>query len=150
MTSTAVRFYHLLSSPLDKALPKLMEAAYQNGVKTLIHGREDQVETLDRAIWTYHPGKFIPHGTDRDPYPDEQPICLSTGFTPINDATLLVIVNGVLYEGTHIFTRLFDVFDGTDDEAVIAARARWATYKEKGCGLEYFRQQEDGSWTQQK
>jgi len=146
---TAVRFYHLLSLPLEKALPKLMEAAYANGVKTLIHGREDQVEALDRAIWTFHPGKFIPHGTERDPYPDEQPILLSTGFHPLNDATLLVMVDGTLYEAPHPFARVFDVFDGTDDEAVAAARQRWAAYKAKGWTLEYFRQQEDGSWVQQ-
>lgn len=143
---TAARFYHLLSTPLEKALPKLMEAAYQNGVKTLIHGREDQVESLDRAIWTFHPGKFIPHGRDIDPYPDEQPICLTTGFHPVNDANLLVIVNGDTYEEAHPFARLFDVFDGTDDEAVAAARQRWAIYKERGWSMEYFRQKEDGSW----
>lgn len=143
---TSARFYHLLSTPLEKALPKLMEAAYSNGVKTLIHGREDQVESLDRAIWTYHPGKFVPHGTERDPYPDEQPVLISTGFMPTNEASLLVIVNGDLYEESHTFDRLFDVFDGTDDEAVADARQRWAKYKERGWTLEYFRQKDDGSW----
>lgn len=143
---TSARFYHLLSTPLEKALPKLMEAAYSNGVKTLIHGREDQVESLDRAIWTYHPGKFVPHGTERDPYPDEQPVLISTGFMPTNEASLLVIVNGDLYEESHTFDRLFDVFDGTDDKAVADARQRWAKYKERGWTLEYFRQKDDGSW----
>ncbi|MBY0355008.1 MAG: DNA polymerase III subunit chi [Rickettsiales bacterium] len=146
--STQVRFYHLLSTPLGKALPKLMEAAYQNGVKTLIHGREDQIEAMDRAIWTFHPGKFVPHGTQRDPYPDEQPIFLSTNLSPLNGATLLVMINGALYEGAHTFERLFDIFDGSDEDSVTAARERWAAYKSRGWVMEYFRQNDDGSWSQ--
>lgn len=148
--SMQVRFYHLLSSPLEKALPKLMDAAYKNGLKTLIHGNEDQIEALDRAIWTFHPTTFIPHGTERDPYPDEQPVLLSTALSPLNHASLLVMVNGALYEGSHEFARLFDIFDGTDGVAVTSARQRWAAYKEKGYALEYFRQQEDGTWVQEK
>jgi DNA polymerase IIIc chi subunit len=38
------------------------------------------------------------------------------------------------------------VFDGNNEAAVTAARARWTEYKAKGYALQYIKQQPGGSW----
>jgi DNA polymerase-3 subunit chi len=39
-----------------------------------------------------------------------------------------------------------EIFDGSDEDAVTAARARWKTLKESGHDLAYWRQTESGGW----
>jgi DNA polymerase-3 subunit chi len=146
-----IQFYHLLSTPLEQALPKLMAKAYERGMTAQVFGEKETLETLDKAMWTFNPASFIPHGTWLDPYPDKQPILLNTTLAPLNKSRFLVITNG--HELTeeeqedHEFERIFDIFDGTDDEKVQEARTRWKHYKDRGWRLNYVRQSEDGSWS---
>ncbi len=143
---TEIQFYHLLTTPLERALPKLMEKAYAAGMRALVHGSEAQCALLDRALWTYHPNAFLPHGTKHDPQPERQPIYLSSGEENPNGATLLVIVSGDTYDGTGPFTRVLDIFDGTDETKLAEARARWKHYRSQGFVLAYNRQKDDGGW----
>jgi len=45
------------------------------------------------------------------------------------------------------FKRVFDLFNGRDEEAVKAARTRWSSYKRDGHSLLYWKQDETGRWT---
>ncbi len=147
MPTPDTQFYHLTVTPLERALPKLMEKACASGVQALVHGTPAQVEALDRALWTYHPGQFLPHGTAQDPQPERQPVFLTPGMDNPNRATLLVITNGATYLEEHgAFERLFDIFDGTDGAAAAAARERWQAYGARGYPLSYVKQKDDGGW----
>lgn len=143
---TEIQFYHLTTTPLERALPKLMEKAYASGVRALVHCEETQLDLLDRVMWTYHPSQFLPHGTKRDPQPARQPIYLTSGEDNPNNASLLVVTNGDIYDGSGSFERVFDMFDGTDETAVSAARARWKEYKSNDYALVYVQQKDDGGW----
>ena len=143
---TQVKFYHMTVWPLERTLPRLMEIAHQRGIRSLVHAPKEKVDQLDKALWTFSPTKFLPHGTERDPYPDEQPILISHGFPALNKPSLLVMVDGTAYEGEHHFDRIFDLFDGTDDDEAAEARKRWKTYKDKGYELTYARQNDQGGW----
>ena len=41
-----------------------------------------------------------------------------------------------------------ELFDGGDEQAVAAARRRWATYKSAGHALSYYQQNDSGAWEQ--
>lgn len=146
MTQPAIQFYHLITTPLERALPRLMEKAIASGMRVVVRGTGEQVKRLDEVLWTFDPNSFLPHGTGADPQAERQPIYLTEANDNPNGATLLVIADGQRYEGEGDFTRIFDIFDGADEDAVNAARFRWKSYKDKGYPLTYVKQKDDGGW----
>jgi very-short-patch-repair endonuclease/DNA polymerase IIIc chi subunit len=77
---TTIQFYHLLSTPLERALPKLLEKAFAGGFKTLLVADSDEhIEQLNQLLWTYDPNSFLPHGSVADGQAERQPILLVTG-----------------------------------------------------------------------
>jgi len=144
---TDVGFYHLQASPLERALPKLLAKAHEGGWRmVLLAGSEERVEALDRLLWTYDQGSFLPHGSARDGDAEAQPIYLTEREDNPNDARLLVCVDGVEPAFLDRFERCLDLFDGNDAEAVAAARARWRRLKDAGHALTYWQQTVRGGW----
>ena len=140
-----IQFYHLLTTPLEVALPKLAQTAYERKMRCCIVAGADMLGELDKALWTYNPNNFLPHGRD-DANAQHHPILLSDAPSTANDASLLMITNGLEVTKPMPYERIFDIFNGNDDSATTAARARWSAYKEQGYGLTYIKQQENGGW----
>lgn len=139
-----IQFYHLTETPLEKALPRLLEKAYGAGLKCLVVARDEaQMDQLNQSLWTYQQLAFLPHGSSKDAQPEAQPIYLATTEDNKNSATLFCVTGGAVPEGA--YDRVLDVFDGHNEEAVTAARVRFKTYKDQGHELSYF-QQTDGKW----
>lgn len=159
---TAIAFYHLTATPLERALPKLLEKAYGAGLRCVVRvDSAERVEYLNNLLWTYDPGKFLPHGSAKDGGdPSLHPIFLTHEATltptlsqgereqgiPPNHATVLFITDGSTPESFDGLDRLFDIFDGQNDAALTAARARWKAYKDRGLSLVYHRQTDSGGW----
>jgi DNA polymerase III subunit chi len=145
----AVQFYHLLTSPLDRALPKLLEKAYAAGYRLLVvTGSEEHAEHLNELLWTYSQDSFLPHGTSKDGHSEDQPIFISTNSESPNSAKLLVVTDGSAPENVGSFERVLDMFDGNNPEALAKARQRWVLYKNNGHSVTYMRQTESGGWEQ--
>ena len=54
---TDIAFYHLTRSPLEAALPKLLEKTLDAGKRAVVvAGSEERVENLNNALWTYSQG----------------------------------------------------------------------------------------------
>lgn len=144
---TEIGFYHLVRSPLEKALPKLLEKVLGSGARAVVMaGSEERVELLTSLLWTYHPNSFLPHGSARDGRPERQPIWLTDRDENPNGATILLLTDGASSEHVAGYARCLEIFDGGDSEAVTRARARWRTYKEAGHNLTYWQQTETGGW----
>lgn len=145
--STRVGFYHLTRSPLDKALPKLLERARSAGHKVLVMtGSAERVAFFDALLWTFDPASWIAHGTAKDGDAALQPIFLTDKDENPNGADMLVLIDGISSAQIDSFSRCAMIFDGNDGEAVDAARARWAEWKDKGFQLAYHQQTETGGW----
>ncbi len=145
-TLTSIQFYHLTTSPLAKALPKLLERAVVGGYRVCLVAESDEfVEQLNQLLWTYDPSSFLPHGSDKDVQPESQPILLSTSIEPLNSANLLVVTDGRKVKNT-TYGRILDIFDGNDPQATVFARERWKEYKNAGYEITYFSQNEQGIW----
>lgn len=144
-----IDFYHLQTSPLEHALPKLLERAMQAEARVVVMaGSEDRVEALANQLWTYHPNSWLPHGTARDGSAREQPVWLTDREENPNRASILVLTDGVDAEFKTTFERCLDLFDGGDDGAVAKARARWKAAKDGGHELHYWQQTESGGWVE--
>jgi DNA polymerase-3 subunit chi len=133
-----------MTTPLERALPKLLERAVAQGYRAVIvAGSQERVDQLNAALWTYDDESFLAHGAAKDGFPDRQPIWLTTEDENPNRANLLVLVDGAAVANPGGFDRCLDVFDGSD-EAVAAARRRWAAAKAEGHELTYWQQTEKG------
>ena len=136
-----IGFYHLLSTPLERALPRLLERARAQGYRIVVRAASDErIEHLNALLWTYDDASFLPHGSARDGNAANQPIWLTDRDENPNDATMLVLVDGTEAVDLSAFSRCADLFDGSDPDAVAAARERWRRAKAAGHTLTYWQQ----------
>jgi DNA polymerase-3 subunit chi len=136
-----IAFYHLLSTPLERALPMLLDRALSRGHRIVVRAASsERVERLNSALWTYEEASFLPHGSVRDGNAAAQPIWLTDRTENPNGASMLVVVDGVEAEDQGSFARCADLFDGNDPGAVEAARDRWRRAREAGHTLTYWQQ----------
>lgn len=144
---TEVGFYHLTATPLERALPRLLERTLRAGHRAVvIAGSEERVQALNGLLWTYEEGSWLPHGSARDGYPEDQPVWLTAAGDNPNGATYLFLTDGVVAADLAAWERVFDLFDGRDDAAVAAARGRWKSARDGGHTLTYWRQAQGGGW----
>lgn len=141
-----VAFYHLTVTPLEKALPKLVEKIYHSGLRTLIVcDSQERMETLNSILWTFSQSAFIPHGFLGDPM--RHPVWLSLSIDNVNNADIAIVLNGTMIP-KGIFSRCMDMFNGNDPEAVQAARERYKSYRDMELKLTYWKQNDKGAWGQ--
>jgi DNA polymerase III subunit chi len=144
-----IGFYHLLDTPLERALPKLLERGLAAGFRILVLvGSPERVEHLDAVLWTYDDASFLPHGSRRDGQPERQPIWLTDADENPNRADMLVLIDDAASTRLAEFRRCLDLFDGNDESALAAARERWRLAKAAGHALTYWQQTASG-WTKQ-
>ena len=142
---TGIGFYHLERSPLERALPKLLEKVLEAGKRAVVMaGSEERVDALNAVLWTYEQGSFLPHGAAADGDAAEQPIWLTAVDENPNNAEILVLTDGAASDHVADYERCLEMFDGKDETAVGAARERWAAYRESGHDVAYWQQTERG------
>jgi DNA polymerase III subunit chi len=145
--ATTIQFYHLLSTSRERAVPKLMEKALSAGNRIVIlSSSEAQLKTMSDALWSNDPASFLPHGSRRDGRAEEQPIFLTLADENPNGADILCILDGSSPDSLTSYVKVLDVFDGSNEDDVAAARKRWAAYKAQGLALQYVKQQPGGGW----
>jgi DNA polymerase-3 subunit chi len=142
-----ISFYHLTARPLEWALPKLLERTLESDERAVVMASStERVADLNGHLWSYDAAAWLPHGSEKDGTPEDQPIWLTIRDENPNTANFLFLTDGAVSEQVDHFKRVFELFDGRDDEAVKAARARWKAYKEAGHALSYWKQDERGRW----
>ncbi len=135
-------FYHLTRTPLEQALPKLLGRVLTGGGRAMVRlASQERLEALDASLWTCPDPDWLPHGTPRSGNAPLQPIWLTTedGEAP-NGARFLFLLEGTTSARLDAFDRVLDLFDGGDEDAVLAARARWKAAKAAGHALAYWQQ----------
>ena len=145
---TEMLFYHLQRQPVERVLPALLEKSYERGWKVIVQASTDErVDALDAHLWTYKDDGFLPHGTAREAEASQQPILLTTGEHNPNGATVRFLIDGApVPEDADAYERIVLMFDGEDEDAVAAARARWGEAKSKGFAVTYWQPDEQGRW----
>ena len=144
-----IDFYHLEKMSFDEAAPLALEKAYERGNKVLVR-LENAVaaDALNQTLWTFNPNSFIPHGVEKDGFPEQQPIFIThkKDFNP-NGADVLVLYNAREIPNLEGFSRALLFFNGMDEEALKDARFLWRNLKEADNELHYW-QKENGKWAE--
>ncbi len=145
---TELLFYHLHRQPIEKVLPALLEKSLERGWRVVVQAATDErIEALDAYLWTYRDDAFLPHGTTKESEVAAQPVLLTTGDDNPNGANVRFLIDGAAVpEDAASYQRIVLLFDGEDEDAVAAARARWSDAKEKGFDVTYWQPDEQGRW----
>jgi len=145
---TEVLFYHLQRQPIEKVLPQLLERSLERGWRVVVQAASDErVEALDAHLWTYRDDAFLAHGTWRESEAAQQPVLLTVQDDNPNGATVRFLIDGApLPQDAAKYQRIVLLFDGEDDDAVAAARARWTEVKAQGFDATYWQADEQGRW----
>ncbi len=140
---TEIGFYHLTRSTLEQALPRLLGRVLALGQRAqVLCASEERLKALDDALWSCAEPDWLPHGTQDGA---SHPIFLTLeDGPPPNGAQHLFLTEGVESAHLALYARAFDLFDGSDDNAVAAARRRWGAAKAAGHTLAYWQQGERG------
>jgi DNA polymerase-3 subunit chi len=142
-----IRFYHLRATTLERALPLILEKLLALGERVVVvAGSPERVEALNAMLWTYSDRSFLPHGSARDGFAEDQPIWLTTVEENPNGAAVLVLTDGATAADIGAWKSAVEIFDGGDETAVTAARERWKAYKAAGHVLTYWKQDDEGRW----
>ena len=144
----AAYFYHLTRRPLQDTLPLLLDKARGAGWRIAVRGRDpDRLAWLDDALWLGGELSFLPHGLAGGAHDALQPILLTTASEAANAPSCVMSVDGAEISPQEVETleRVCILFDGTDPDAVQAARVQWKTLTAAGCAAQYW-SEESGRW----
>ena len=140
-----IGFYHLTRSSLPEALAPLLGRTMSAGEKALVLcPDENRVAALDTALWLAPHPAWLPHGTAAAAHPEWQPVYLTAEEINPAGAKFLFLADGAQSRDLTGYARIFDLFDGNDEAAVAAARARWRAAKQAGHSMTYWKQGESG------
>ena len=142
-----VDFYHLSSTPLERALPRIAERILAGGERLLIVASDPEVRTrLDQLLWSYAPESFLPHGLAGSEDEARQPVLIGETAHAANGAQHIALADGLWRDEALAFTRAFHFF--TEDRIGEARRA-WKNLAGKdGVERRYWKQDEAGRWEQ--
>lgn|SRR3990167_6585761 len=144
---TDIGFYHLTTSPLERALPRLLEKVLEGQKRAVVLcATQERLDFLNSALWTLGKASFLPHGTSQEGFAEDQPIWLTLQDENPNGAQFLVQLEGVESPSLATYERCLDLFDGADEMALKAARSRWKHYKNEGHNVTYWIQNASGGW----
>ena len=147
-----VRFYHLEHQSLEAALPRLLERVHERGLRAVVKLPDTELlERVDRALWTYDPDSFLPHGTAASPDPAREPIYLTTADECPNEARVLILAEAVPEPADLApYERCLYMFDGRDEAVVERARAAWTRFRSIAGSVSYWQQKPQGGWEQKQ
>jgi DNA polymerase-3 subunit chi len=141
-----VDFYHLTTTPLDRALPQIAEKVLASGTRLLIVAESAaQRLALDRLLWSYAPDSFLPHGQVGSGNEAGQPVLLSDAPDPINGARHIALVDGVWRDAALGFERAFHFFDA---DRIDEARIAWKGLADRDGVERRYWKQNGGRWEQ--
>lgn len=142
-----VLFYHLTETRVDDALPALLERSMERNWRVAVQTvDEERCGRLDTHLWTFRADSFLPHGLHSDPFPDQQPILLTSGPENPNNSTVRFVIDGAEPPALEGYDRVVFMFDGHDEQQVGDARLQWKKLKGEGHTLSYWQQNGDGRW----
>ena len=142
---TEIRFYHLLTRPLESALPEILAKALDQGRRIVVRAPDEKAaERLNESLWTFKPESFLPHGSRKDGFAAEQPIWLTHTNDNPNEADVLILTGGTQEDDISSYALCCEMLENPDEAAIEAARARWKNFRKAGHDVTYWQQTEKG------
>ncbi|BCR04818.1 DNA polymerase III subunit chi [Desulfuromonas versatilis] len=131
---TRVEFIKLRKPEKAKHLCELADAFFRQGKRVLITVLDDnQGVTLDRFMWTWQKGSFIPHAYDNGAVDClDDPVVIGTRERNPNGARALIMGRPCSLEFVRQFELVIDFAEAYDEELLAESRRRFVRYREAG------------------
>jgi DNA polymerase-3 subunit chi len=114
----------------------LADGAFQEGRRVYIHTQDaETARHLDRLLWTYSAGCFVPHTLDAASCDLLTPVCIGNGPPPEGCEEVLISLAGEVPAYFGRFERVVDIVGPTDEEKQLA-RERYRFYRDRGYDLQ--------------
>jgi len=136
---TRVDFYILSEKAQDNRYQftcRLVEKIYHQGRRIYIHtASEEEAQHLDRLLWTFRQGSFVPHGRLPDAAPDMTPILIGNDGNPGDEQDVLINLG---HEPPSFFSRFERVAEPIDNDPANrqSGRDKFRFYRDRGYPLE--------------
>lgn len=137
---TRVDFYLLGNGPTggrDIATCRLAHKAFRLGHRIYILSADaEHAANLDRLLWTFHPGSFVPHGLNSNQtaeYP--VPVLIGSADPPPEFDDVLILLTPQVPDCFSRFRRVAEIVDN-DTEQKQQARERFRFYRDRGYSLQ--------------
>lgn len=131
---TRVEFIKLNRPERARILCELAEEFYLAGKRVLIMVQDDnQGVTLDRFMWTWQKGSFIPHVYDNGSVDcHDEPVVIVAGEENPNGAEVLLMGSLCSLDFVRHFRHVIDFAEVFDDTRLEESRERFRSYREHG------------------
>lgn len=115
---------------------RLADKAYQQGHRVFVHTNSmDEAQHMDRLLWTFREGSFIPHGLMGKADPAHTPVLIGHGEDAEEEHDILINLSS---QTPDFFSRFERVAEPIDQDAEVrkTGRTRYRFYKDRGYPLE--------------
>ncbi|MBN2645313.1 MAG: DNA polymerase III subunit chi [Desulfuromonadaceae bacterium] len=130
-----VEFVRLERAEKAKVLCQLAQQFFGQKHRVLIRVEDaEQAMALDRYMWTWDRGSFLPHVWDNGAVECyDEPITICTEARNSNGATVLIAGAPCALDFSRRFRHVVDFAETWDDKRRAAARERFKLWRELGC-----------------
>jgi DNA polymerase-3 subunit chi len=136
---TRVDFYLLndnAETGKNLAVCKLTHKAFSLGHRIYILAPDfAQAQHLDRLLWTFNQGSFIPHGLGAESPDADIPVLIGYDDPPATHEDVLIQLTAQVPEFFSRFRRVAEVVNGGEEEKA-QARERFRFYRDRGYALQ--------------
>lgn len=131
---TRIEFVKLERPERARVLCELAEEFYLAGKRVLVRIQDDnQGVTLDRFMWTWKKGAFIPHVYQNGTLEcHEEPVVIVAGEENPNGAEVLLMGAPCNHEFIRHFKHVIDFAETFDEARLEVSRQRFKEYREHG------------------
>ena len=115
---------------------KLIEKAYRNKQFCYVYtDTQEQSQQLDKQLWTFRPGSFIPHQIYNGNTPDyEQTVLIGTQAAPDKWQNLIFNLSSKYPDNLTQTERVLEILDN-NEEIKPAGRIRYRQYQQTGLNI---------------
>jgi DNA polymerase-3 subunit chi len=131
---TRIEFIKLYKPERASILCDLAEEFYRAGQRVLVVVQDDnQGVTLDRFMWTWKKGAFVPHVYDNGSVEcHDEPVVIVAGEENPNGAQVLLMGAPCSEAFIRHFPRVVDFAETFDEARLEESRARFRSYRDNG------------------
>lgn len=131
---TRVEFIKLRKPEKARHLCELADEYFRGGKRVLITVLDDnQGVTLDRFMWTWQKGSFVPHAYDNGAVDClDEPVVISTSERNPNGARILIMGKPCSLDFVRQFEQVVDFAELYDEQLAAESRRRFARFREAG------------------
>jgi len=136
---TRVDFYLIEKEPdggKDMTVCKLAHKAFRLGHRIyILTADRDEAQRLDRLLWTFNDGSFIPHGLSSEKTDTDFPVLIGHEVPPPAYEDVLITIAAQVPDYFSRFQRVAEIVDSNEANKAIA-RERFRFYRDRGYALQ--------------